>query len=37
MLMFCVWISMGNYYNYDIPTALRNSFKEYFSSMFSEN
>lgn len=37
MLSFCIWIPMGNYYNYDIPTSLYNSFKTYLGSILSEN
>jgi hypothetical protein len=28
---------MGNYYNYDIPTSLYNSFKTHLSSILTEN
>ncbi|CAD8167267.1 unnamed protein product [Paramecium pentaurelia] len=37
MLTFCIWIPMGNYYNYDIPTSLYNSFKSYLSPILSDN
>lgn len=37
MLTFCIWIPMGNYYNYDIPTSLYNSFKNYLSTMLTDN
>ncbi|CAK74537.1 unnamed protein product (macronuclear) [Paramecium tetraurelia] len=37
MLTFCIWIPMGNYYNYDIPTSLYNSFKSYLAPILSDN
>lgn len=36
LLGFCVWIVLGSYYCFDIPTALHNSLKNHFTGVMND-